>query len=146
MFAQVLWSWNFERIIMSHDVSHVTCHISRVTCQVSKVRCQVSHFILFIYLFWQSCVASQWRVCYQGGLPRLVLKTTATPKGWHHDHGPTYDGAMFKMSNTLNFENWTLYGFYCMLHTFNMYCKYVLYTSQFVYHTVETFMFYNNKK
>ena len=53
------------------------CHVSRVSCQVSGVRCQVSgvtcHFFLFLYFFWQIGGASRWRVCYQRGLPRLVL-------------------------------------------------------------------------
>ena len=41
-----------------HHVSHVICHMSRVTCQVSRE-------------------ASRWRVCYQRGLPRLVITLSA---------------------------------------------------------------------
>ena len=51
-------------------VSRVTCHMSRVTCHVSHVTCHVSHFFYFFFL--QSGEASQGRVCYQRGLPRLV--------------------------------------------------------------------------
>ena len=44
------------------------CHVSHVTCQV---------FLNF--LFWQSGEAHWWRVCYQQGLPRLVLGKS----GWN---------------------------------------------------------------
>ena len=47
-------------------MSHITCHMSGVTCQVSHVRCN------FFFLF-QIGEASRWRVCYQRGLPRLIL-------------------------------------------------------------------------
>ena len=47
-----------------HHVSDVTCHLSRVTCQMSRV--------IFFLFFGQSGGASQWRVCYQRGLARLV--------------------------------------------------------------------------
>ena len=47
--------------MVSH-VSHVTCHMSQVTSQ-----------LLFVYFFGQSGGASRWSVCYQRGLPRLVL-------------------------------------------------------------------------
>ena len=43
----------------------LTCHVSGVICHMSRVTC---HF-----LFGQRCEASQWRVCYQWGLPRLVF-------------------------------------------------------------------------
>ena len=46
--------------------------MSSVRCQVSRVMCQVSHVIFFFFFFGQSGGASRWRVCYQGGLPRLV--------------------------------------------------------------------------
>ena len=55
-----------------------TCHMSRVMCPVSHVMCHVLHvlchvsFFLFFF-FRQSGEAYQWRVCYQRGLPRLVL-------------------------------------------------------------------------
>ena len=69
-------------------MSHVMCHVSRVTCHVSRVMCHVSpvtckKFLLFSYIkkerlppekIGQSGGASRWRVCYQRGLPRLVLK------------------------------------------------------------------------
>ena len=66
-------------------VSCVTCHVSPVTCHVSPVTCQMSHvkknfiFIFFLsYIFFKlSGGASLWRVCYQRGLPRLVLSCQA---------------------------------------------------------------------
>ena len=54
-------------------MSGVRCHMSCFTCQVSHVRCQVSHVILLIIFFGKSGGASRRRVCYQRGLPRLVL-------------------------------------------------------------------------
>ena len=61
-------------------VSGVTCHVSHVKCHQSHVTCHVSHvrlLLLYIYIFiffGQSGEASQGRVCFQRGLPRLVLK------------------------------------------------------------------------
>ena len=50
-----------------------------VTCDVSHVPCRMSLLFLFLFLFFlQSGGASRWRVCYQRGLPRLVL-----PGGWN---------------------------------------------------------------
>ena len=65
------------------------CHMSHVTCHVSPVMCHVSHVKnIFFYIslnkkknkkkyttknIGQSGGASRWRVCYQRGLPRLVL-------------------------------------------------------------------------
>ena len=46
-------------------MSRVTCHMSCVMCHLSRVR----FLIFFISL---SGEASQGRVCYQRGLPRLV--------------------------------------------------------------------------
>ena len=69
------------------QVSGVSCQVSGVRCQVSGVRCQVSgvrchilhvtcHESQFFSSFFlgQSGEASQWRVCYQRGLPHLVIK------------------------------------------------------------------------
>ena len=46
---------------------HVMCHVSLVMCDLSHVTCNVSLFSL------QSCEAYQWKVCYQQGLPDLLL-------------------------------------------------------------------------
>ena len=47
----------------------VTCHVSGVMCHMSPI-----FFFFFCYLlFGQSDGASQWRVCYQPGLPHLVF-------------------------------------------------------------------------
>ena len=55
-------------------VSRVMCHLSCVTCYVSRVTCHLSHVIFFIIIFfWQSGGSSRRRVCYQRGLPRLVI-------------------------------------------------------------------------
>ena len=48
-------------------MSRVTCHMSRVTC----------NFFFFFFFFRQSGEASQGRVCYKRGLPRLVFKASA---------------------------------------------------------------------
>ena len=45
-------------------MSHVMCHVSHVT--------YINIFIYFIF-FGQRGEAYRWRVCYQRGLPRLVL-------------------------------------------------------------------------
>ena len=50
-------------------MSCVTCHVSHVTCHMSCVTCNYYYFIFF----GQSCEAYRWRVCYQRGLPRLVI-------------------------------------------------------------------------
>ena len=57
-------------------VSPVTCHLSHVTCHMSPVTCHLTHVIL-IFCYQKKKIlsgeASLWRVCYQRGLPRLVL-------------------------------------------------------------------------
>ena len=50
---------------------HVTCQVSHVKCHMSRVTCHMWRF--FFFFFWQSGGASRWRVCYQRGLPRLVI-------------------------------------------------------------------------
>ena len=52
-------------------MSHVMCHMSCVTRHMSHFKYQVSH-VKFNFCL-QSCGASWWRVCYQRGIPRLVL-------------------------------------------------------------------------
>ena len=61
-------------------VSHVACHVSPVTCHLSPVTCHLSHVKIYFFFFLllskkneQSGGAGRWRVCYQRGLPRLVL-------------------------------------------------------------------------
>ena len=51
---------------------HVTCHISCVTCHMSLVTCNIFFLLFFFFYFGQHSEASQWRVCYQRGLPRLA--------------------------------------------------------------------------
>ena len=51
-----------------------TGHASCVTCHISHVTCHMSQSFFFLFLFGQSGEAYRWRVCYQGGLPRLVLE------------------------------------------------------------------------
>ena len=46
-------------------------------CHMSHFTCCASHVPIFVFSFsflGQNVGASQWRVCYQRGLPRLVLK------------------------------------------------------------------------
>ena len=64
-------------------VSHVTCHVSDVTCHVSPVTCHLSH-VRFFFILKKTLLsggASRWRVCYQRGLPRLVL-SAFPPSMW----------------------------------------------------------------
>ena len=66
--------------VMCH-VSHVTCHVSHVTCPkkignifvIKKINKQINKKNRSQNKIWQSGGASQWRVCYQRGIPRLVL-------------------------------------------------------------------------
>ena len=66
-------------------MSRVTCHLSHVTCDLSPVTCKKKN-LHFVYntkkqkqknnptqKIGQSGEANWWRVCYQRGLPRLVL-------------------------------------------------------------------------
>ena len=56
-------------------MSGVRCHMSCVTCYMSHVTCHMSCVeYIYIYFFGHSGEASQRRVCYQQGLPRLVFK------------------------------------------------------------------------
>ena len=57
-------------------MSHVMCLMLCVTCHVSRVTCHVSHVTICFssFFFRQSGDAYRWRVCYQRGLPRLVLR------------------------------------------------------------------------
>ena len=48
-----------------------TCHVSR------GVTCHMSHF----FFFGQSGEAYRWRVCYQQGLPRLVIRRYSPLQG-----------------------------------------------------------------
>ena len=53
-----------------------TCHVSGVTCHMTLVTCHMSHItisIIIFIIFLQSCEASQWRVCYQQGLPFFLF-------------------------------------------------------------------------
>ena len=51
-------------------MSHVMCHVSR---HMSHVTCHMSHVTFFFFFLGQSGEAYRWRVCYQQGLPCLVL-------------------------------------------------------------------------
>ena len=50
------------------------CHMPGVMCQVSGVMCHVPYVMCHVSGVRQSGEASPLRVCYQRGLPRLVLK------------------------------------------------------------------------
>ena len=65
-------SWGAETLRECSSPS--MCHMWRVMCQVSGVKCQVYFFLSF-----QGGGASRGRVCYQGGLPRLVFKDCVIP-------------------------------------------------------------------
>ena len=66
-----LGSCNSEIMFTPHHMSHVMCHVSNVMCQVSRVTWHMSPF--FSSLKKKSGGARRWRVCYQRGLPSLVL-------------------------------------------------------------------------
>ena len=61
---------------LSRHVSRVTCHVLRVTCHVSRFMCHMSFILFFNVFFGQSGEVYRWRVCYQRGLPHLVLTYT----------------------------------------------------------------------
>ena len=52
---------------------------------MSRVTCHVSDIFYFLFIFGQSGEASQGRVCYQRGLPRLVF--TVREKNCFFFHG-----------------------------------------------------------
>ena len=79
-------------------------------CHVSRVTCHMSHVFLFYFTFFttkknikikiihsekigQSGEASRWRVCYQRGLPRLVL---LRPHGLKHNRGDSEATGLFE--------------------------------------------------
>ena len=66
-------------MLTPHHVSRVMCHMSPITCHLSFVTCQLSPVACHMFCFFykkkknlQSAGASQWRVCYQQGLPCLA--------------------------------------------------------------------------
>ena len=65
-------------MFISHHMSRVTCHLSCVMCHVSHVTCHsvTCHMYFFIIFFYKVYGATRWRVCYQHGVPRLVLDYT----------------------------------------------------------------------
>ena len=67
--SQTVWAraQNFWENVHPHNMSHVTCQMPCITCQMSCVNC---HIIFFVGLIGG---AYRWRVCYQQGLPCLVL-------------------------------------------------------------------------
>ena len=68
----------------SQNVSCVMCHLSHVTCHVSHVTCHILFFYFYFYFLWQSGKVYWWRVCYQRGLPRLVILARASVHGLLH--------------------------------------------------------------
>ena len=76
-----LESWNLGRMFTLSRVSHITYHVTHITCHMACVTC---HFIFFFS--GQSGGASWWRVCYQRGLPRLVLPLDWNVTVWWSSH------------------------------------------------------------
>ena len=76
---------NMSRV-KCHDVSRVKCHMSHVTFHMSRVTCHVSAFFSSSFFSGQRSEAYRWRVCYQRGLPHLVISTT---KGYGKLWSPT---------------------------------------------------------
>ena len=86
----------------------------RVTCHMSHVKCNIYFYLFF---FRQSGQTYRWRVCYQRGLPRLVLKL----------FDPKYlTSPLFKIQNLS--ECWFLFllkisqQFYNALHSLILHC------------------------
>ena len=52
--------------------------MSHITCLMSHVLYHMSH-VTFFFSFLESGSVSWWRVCYQRGLPRLVLPSATLP-------------------------------------------------------------------
>ena len=59
-------------------MAHVACHMSHVTCQLKFSITKKNKLKIG-----QRGGASRWRVCYQRGLPRLVIYTAAKQRGFH---------------------------------------------------------------
>ena len=58
------------------DMSPVTCHLSQATCQKKNYLFYLKKIYIYIHILdkiGHSGGASQWRVCYQRGLPCLVI-------------------------------------------------------------------------
>ena len=87
LYLYRLWKEVQDKMIHEKNMSGVRCHMSSVRCQVSGVTIFYFFYLLFIYLFFlyllKSGGASRWRVCYQRGLPRIVLI-----QGWFAWHSP----------------------------------------------------------
>ena len=76
-------------------MSCVRCQVSGIRCQVSGVRCQAScvtwHIDIYKYIYTFFLLlsiggTSRWRVCYQWGLPRVVIDIFCFHLfwlGWH---------------------------------------------------------------
>ena len=75
IYSQTVRTRELKFLENVHPTLCVTCHMSRNTCHVSCVMCHKSHDTFFFI-----GGASWWRVCYQRGLPHLVLEQPlATP-------------------------------------------------------------------
>ena len=81
--SHVTWHHYFQTVRASdlkfednvHHLLCVRCHMSPVMCHMSRVPCPITCVTnIYIYIFvWTIYEARQWRVCYQRGLPRLVI-------------------------------------------------------------------------
>ena len=81
---------------MSHVMCHVLYHVSRVTCHVSHVT---------FFFYGQSGEAYRWRVCYQRGLPRLVLSVCPQKVPGAAKHG-TYSSNTRQRLKINPWRNW----------------------------------------
>ena len=84
---------------VSHVICHmssVICHMSHVICRVSNVMCQVSHF------FGPSGGASRARVCYQQGLPRLVVTEWRPDQKHYSVRKSPHKSSLFGRESNLN--------------------------------------------
>ena len=96
-------------LVMCH-VSPVMCHVSPVTCHVSPITCHVSPVTCNFFILkniGQIGGASQWRVCYQCGLPRLVSwNTCVTTKLVRAMTGVEVGGKSLSLNASHRFSVW----------------------------------------
>ena len=98
-------------------MSGVRCHVSRVTCHVSRVMC---HIFIFFYMFLQRGEISWWRVCYQRGLPRLVLEcvNVEASRSYECSHSLSFS---CPMARTATYRNSTVTVFISSCHSMTVY-------------------------
>ena len=77
LYSQSILARELKRGFTSRHLSCIRCHISCVICHMSCVICHLSHVMCHVFfhllLFSNKVVKLVSIVCYQRGLPRLVI-------------------------------------------------------------------------